>query len=143
MTTLIENSISTRMDKLLQDFAILPEPSDRMAHMIAKGHRWPKMDAIEKTEENQIHGCLSRLWIKTTVKDGRFQFRMDAEASMSKGLAATLCEIYTNATPQEIMDTPVDIITPLGTPLSLGRQIAIKNLQESIRAFAKQQQDNS
>lgn len=54
------------------------------------GERLPALSDDEKTEEHQVHGCESQIWLLGQVLDGHWQFRAASDARLIRGLVALL-----------------------------------------------------
>ena len=68
------------------------------------------MDPALKTDARLLPGCVSRLWLYPEFRDGRCWFKMDAEALISKGIAAVVCGFYDGETPADIIATEPEFL---------------------------------
>lgn len=93
-------SLEEKQRHLIEDLNILPDPHERLG---ALGSRAAAVKIAEehKTEANLVPGCVSRVWLHGAMEHGRTQFRCDADSPIVKGLAALLCELYSDTTPAE------------------------------------------
>jgi cysteine desulfuration protein SufE len=73
--------------------------------------------------------------------DGHCIFRSDAESPMVRGLVALLCELYSGATPEDIVATEPVLLEQLGLlrTLSPTRLNGLRNVRATIRDFAARQ----
>jgi len=76
---------------------------DRYRFIIDIGRDLPPMPAADKTETNIVHGCQSQVWITSSLRDGRLQFRLDSDALIVRGLIAIVLAAYNNKTAAEIL----------------------------------------
>jgi cysteine desulfuration protein SufE len=64
---------------------------------------------------------------------------MDAEALISKGIAAVVCGFYQGEAPADILATEPDFLAEAGLTqvLSANRSNALSNLRKRIKAYAE------
>jgi len=75
------------------------------------------------------------------MENGHCRFRMHADSALVKGLAAVLCELYDDATPEEIMEMEPEVFEALGISVNLSptRLNGLANIRARIVAFARSQ----
>lgn len=132
-------SLPEKRQTLIDDLTTLPDAEERLMYLMAKAKKWPAMEAALKTDERLLPGCVSRLWLYPEFRDGRCWFKMDAEALISKGIAAVVCGFYQGETPADIVATEPDFLAEAGLTqvLSANRSSALSNLRKRIKAFAE------
>jgi cysteine desulfuration protein SufE len=91
-----------RLEYLLEYSAELPDLPDRLL-----AHR----DQME-----QVHECQTPVFLYTELENGIVHFYLDipAESPTVRGYAAILVEGLDGATPQQVMQTPLDVYMRLG-----------------------------
>lgn len=131
-------SLSEKRQALIDDLTTLPDAEERFVYLLDKAKKWPALEAARKTEARLLPGCVSRLWLSPEFRDGRCWFGMDAEALISKGVAAVVCGFYSGETPADILANEPDFLAEAGLTqvLSANRSNALANLRKRIRAFA-------
>lgn len=140
------DSQSTRLkekaNELKETFDLLPNAEERLMHLMNLGKRYPAMPEEYRVEENLLAGCISRLWVKPELRDGHAHFYMDAEALISKGVAALICDFYSDATPAEILTFDQQALAQSGVAqlLSPSRQSGLSSMLRTIHAFAQKAQ---
>lgn len=132
-------SLIEKRQTLIDDLTTLPDAEERLMYLMAKAKKWPAMDATLKSDERLLPGCVSRLWLYPEFRDGRCWFKMDAEALISKGIAAVVCGFYDGEPPAEIIATEPDFLAEAGLTqvLSANRSNALSNLRKRIKAYAE------
>lgn len=133
--------VRARLDKLVKSLCFLPEGDERLRFLLHIGKKFPPMDEALKTDDRLLPGCISRLWIDARFVDGRSQFQMDAEAAISKGIAAAVCGLYEGQTPEDILAVEPDFFGPAGLTslISPNRVNALSSLRRFIVARAQEQ----
>jgi len=94
-------SLAEKQQSLIDDLNIIHDPHERLNAVVSRGAAM-KLAEAHKIEANLVPGCVSRVWLHGELVNGRTHFACDAESPMVKGLAALLCELYTDADPQEV-----------------------------------------
>jgi cysteine desulfuration protein SufE len=97
---------STSFEEILADFELLDEWEDRYRYVIELGRKLQPLPEEERNAENKVQGCVSQVWLSTTVeRDGvpRLTFIGDSDAHIVRGLVAILFAIYSGKTADEIL----------------------------------------
>lgn len=132
-------SARERADELIETMNILPDAQERFLQVISWGKKSAGLPEELKREEFRIEGCQSMLWLVPEWKDGKCLFRCDSDAFITKGVAAIMCHVYSGATPQEIIDLPIDFMAQAGVTqhLSPNRSNGLSQLGKRIHSFAQ------
>jgi len=85
-----------------------------------------------------VKGCISQAWLVGERRDGRCYFRCDADSPLVRGLLVLLCDLYSDATPAEIVATEPVLIEELGLARNLSptRLNGLRSVRSAIRDFA-------
>jgi len=131
-------SLVAKRAALLADLLVLPEGEERFGYLLAAARRYPPLAPELHTDGHLVPGCVSRLWLVPELRDGRCHFGMDADALISKGIAAVVCGFYEGETPADIVATEPDFLAEAGLTqaLSPNRSSGLSGLRGRIRAFA-------
>ncbi len=131
-------SLDEKQQSLIDDLNIIHDPHERLNAIVSRGHAL-KLDDAHKTEANLVPGCVSRVWLHGELVHGRTRFICDAESPMVKGLAALLCELYTDADPVEVAAVEPRVWEACGFSkmLSPTRLNGLANMRLRIRDMAK------
>ena len=134
-------SIEGKRDRIVEELTPFEDHYERFAYIIdrAKGH--PPLDHAYKIDTFLIEGCLSQLWIFPSFKDGKCHFQADSEASITKGTASLLCDLYSNEEPGDIVRLEPDFLADVGITqhLSPNRRNGLTGVREKIKAYAQLQ----
>lgn len=131
-------TILDKRDALKEDLSFLPDAEERFRYILDLGRSYPALSDDLKTKDVLLPGCLSQLWLVPEFKDGKCTFGMDADAHITKGIAAMVCNLYNGETPEAILATDLEFLSELGIPqvLSANRRNGLSNLRHKIRSFA-------
>ncbi len=133
--------MNPKIQQLIDTFSLLPDWEERYSHVIEMGKKMPLFPQKLKTTENKVQGCVSQVWLVQTSSDSgkKMQFIGDSDSIIVKGLVAILLLIYSDHTPEEILNTPMEkIFTELGleshlTPI---RRNGFYSMVQRIKALA-------
>jgi len=94
--------------ELIADLNLIENVQERLAVLSTYINRVALPEA-ERVDELRVPGCVSRVWVKGEMKDGRCHFRCAAESPMVAGLVALLCQLYTDSEPAEVVAVEPEI----------------------------------
>ena len=127
----IENTI-------VEEFSCYEEWLDKYAYLIDLGKECPVIDEKDKTEENLIRGCQSRVWLSCEQRDGRLFFRADSDAVITKGIISLLIRALDGQTPQDILAADLHFIDQIGLKehLSPTRSNGLTSMVKQMKLYA-------
>ncbi len=136
------NTIQNRIDDLVARFQFFQDWKDRYQYLIDLGKKLPEFQAAWKTEAARIHGCQSQVWLHIEIEDRHFRLYASSDAAIVSGLIALLLRVYDGATPEEIINTPLDFLGKIGLlqHLSPSRSNGLYNMIKHLHAKAKEAQ---
>jgi len=103
---------------------------------LAKRHRNDPFPEELKTPENEMHGCMSKVWIVDKVDErGRHHFRGDSDAVIVKGLVTMMTDSFSGLTGEELQEIDLDHVRRLNlgaltTQRQVGMMAMLKHLQK-------------
>lgn len=109
-----KDDIQTSIAQLVERFSYFNDWKDRYQYLIDLGKKLPAFDESWQTEDNQIHGCQSQVWLKIDQQDQRFYLSAKSDASIVAGMIALLLWVYNGRTKEEILSTPLDFLGKIG-----------------------------
>ena len=129
-----------RQTDLISRYAILPDAQERLAALTSRRSSLPPLPPEVRTDDALVPGSVSRVWLVGDFENGRCRFRMHADSVLVKGLAATICELYDDATPEEILAVEPEIFEALGIAANLSptRLNGLAHIRARIVALARQ-----
>lgn len=138
-------SIKDKQNHILETFALLPDMEEKFRWVMEAGDRYPEIDPRHRTQDNLLPGCISQLWLHPELRDGHCHFEMDADAKISKGIAAVVCGVFEGETPADVAAADMGFLEESGLAqmLSSNRSNGLASLRQRIHAFAQAQLDHS
>lgn len=82
------------VEQLIDDFKINKAWDKQYRLLIQLGKKLPVLHESEKIEENQVKGCESLAWLVIESTEGYYNFKMDSDTRVVKGLMMILMIIY-------------------------------------------------
>lgn len=126
------------IQEIADEFALVGGWEDRYAHIIAMGKMLTPYPEEFRTEEYQVKGCTSQVWLHPRIENGKLQFDADSDAIIVKGLVALLMRIFNNRKPSEILGVNLAFIHTLGldTHLSPSRANGLTSMVKDVIRYA-------
>ena len=124
--------------EIVDEFAIFTDWMDKYEYIIELGKGVPAIAENEKTEDNLIKGCQSRVWLSCRVEDGKLYFAADSDAIITKGIISLLISVYNGQPPADILANEPEFIGEIGLQenLSPTRANGLVSMIKQIRIYA-------
>ena len=119
-------SIDDTITELANDFALLPDWEERIAHVIELARTLEPLSEAERNEQTRVRGCVSRVWLvseRRAAAPEKLYFRGDSDAHLVRGEIAMLLRIFSGRSPAEILAAdPRAVFERLGLKDALTQQ---------------------
>jgi cysteine desulfuration protein SufE len=142
-------SIREIQDEIINEFSLLDGDMEMTVFYIMElGQKLPAMPDSEKTEENLVKGCQSKVWLTAKATDHRVFFSADSNTAITKGLVSLLIRIYNDQSPEAILNSELYFMQKIGMERFIGTQRSngfaamIKQMKLYALAFKTQQEVN-
>jgi cysteine desulfuration protein SufE len=90
------------------------------------------------TDENLMHGCMSKVWILHEVKDGRHYFRGQSDAIIVKGLVSMMTQSFSGLTTEELAELDLDYVRRLNLgSLTMQRQVGMMAMLKHMQKLSR------
>ena len=124
--------------EIIDEFAVFDDWMDKYAYLIEIGSATEGMEETQKTEDNLIKGCQSRVWFHAEIRDGLLYFRADSDAIITKGIAGLLVRVFSGQKPEDILQADLKFIDDIGLTqhLSPTRANGLLSMIKQIRMYA-------
>lgn len=128
-----------RSQEVVEMLSFIEDKDEKLQFVIDKGKSASDLPEDFKCETFRIEGCVSNLWLVPEFKDGRIYYRADADAVITKGIAALLVDVYSDSTPQDILDLDPEFLAQAGITqhLTPNRRNGLSNVCKRIMDFAR------
>lgn len=125
-------------DKIIEEFAFFDDWTQRYEHMITLGKSLPLIDEANKKDDYLIKGCQSKVWVFPEFIDGKVVFTADSDAIITKGIVALLLRVFSNQTPEAILQADTGFIDQIGLKehLSPTRANGLVSMIKQLKMYA-------
>ncbi len=131
-------TISQVQQEIVSEFEMFDEWMAKYSYIIEIGNELNDFNEKDRVDQNLIEGCQSRVWLNGELIDGKVVFTADSDAIITKGIVALLIRVYSNRTPDEILDSELFFVDKIGLKehLSPTRSNGLLSMIKQIRLFA-------
>ena len=91
-------------------------------YIMELGQKLPELPESERTEENIVKGCQSKVWLTATLEDQKLNFRADSNTAITKGLVSLLTRIFNGQRPDDILRADLYFMNRIGMERFIGTQ---------------------
>ena len=125
---------------IVEEFSMYEEWLDKYEYLIELGKSLTDYPESEKTEDNLIKGCQSRVWLDYKIEDGKVFLNADSDAIITKGIISLLVGLYSGRTPQEILSSDFSVVEKIGLKENLSPTMAngLVSMIAKIREIASE-----
>ena len=143
-------TINQIQDEIISEFSLLDGDMEMTVFYIMElGQKLPEMPESEKTDDNIVKGCQSKVWLTALVDGGNIFFKADSNTAITKGLVSLLIRIFNGHTPSDILNADLYFMNRIGMERFIGTQRSngfaamIKQMKLYALAFKTKIQVNS
>lgn len=116
-------TINEIQDEIINEFSLLDGDMEMTVFYIMElGQKLPTMPEEDKTEENIVKGCQSKVWLTSSLQDGKVYFLADSNTAITKGLVSLLTRIFNGQTPEHILSSDLYFMHKIGMERFIGTQ---------------------
>jgi cysteine desulfuration protein SufE len=131
-------TIKELQEEIIEDFDLFDDWMERYEFIIETGKTLPQIDEANKSDDNIIKGCQSKVWLHADYNDGKLQFTADSDAILTKGIISLLLKVYNGQSPDDILTNDPYFIDEIGLKehLSPTRANGLLSMVKQIKLFA-------
>jgi cysteine desulfuration protein SufE len=116
-------TINEIQDEISNEFSLLDGDMEMTVFYIMElGQKLPLMPEEEKSEENIVKGCQSKVWLTSKLEDNKIHFSADSNTAITKGLVSLLIRIFNGQTPESILASDLYFMNKIGMERFIGTQ---------------------
>jgi len=135
-------SINDVQDKIIEDFSVLDGDMEMIiGYIMELGSKLPDFPENERTEENIVKGCQSKVWLIADMQGDKIVYQADSNTAITKGLVSLLLTILSGQNPDDVLTADlyfkarIGMNRFIGTQRSNGFAAMIKQMQHYAIAF--------
>jgi cysteine desulfuration protein SufE len=107
-------SIREKQQDILDELEAFETWPEKFEYIIDCAKELPDYPEDFRTEDFQVKGCQSKVWLHPRKEGNKLYFDADSDSLFVKGMVAILVRAYEDATPEEILETPADFVKESG-----------------------------
>jgi cysteine desulfuration protein SufE len=116
-------TINQIQDEIISEFSLLDGDMEMTVFYIMElGQKLPVMPENDKTEDNVVKGCQSKVWLTGKLEDNKLYFTADSNTAITKGLVSLLVRIFNGQTPDAILNADLYFMNKIGMERFIGTQ---------------------
>lgn len=116
-------TVNQIQDEIINEFSLLDGDMEMTVFYIMElGQKMPLMNEADKTEDNIVKGCQSKVWLTASLQEGKIFFSGDSNTAITKGLVSLLIRIFNGQSPETILDTDLYFMRKIGMERFIGTQ---------------------
>ena len=131
-------TINETQDEIIEEFELFDDWADKYEYIIDLGKKLKGLPEEQKTEENIIKGCQSRVWLNARQENDNLIFEADSEAIIVKGLVNMLIRVLSGHTPKEIAEADLYFMDRIGmsSHLAQTRSNGLASMVKQMKNYA-------
>lgn len=116
-------TINEIQNEIINEFSLLDGDMEMTVFYVMElGQKLPEMKEEDKTDENIVKGCQSKVWMTAKLEDERIYFLADSNTAITKGLVSLLIRIFSGQTPDDILEAELYFMKEIGMERFIGTQ---------------------
>lgn len=131
-------TIQEIQNEIIEEFSMFEDWMDKYEYVIDLGKGIAPLSEDLKKEEFLIKGCQSRVWLVPKFEDGKIIFSADSDAIITKGIASLVIRVFSNRTPDEILNAELFFVDKIGLAQNLSptRANGLASMIDKIKHYA-------
>ena len=130
--------IDQRQEEIAEEFAMFGDWMEKYEYIISLGKELDPLDPADKVDDNLIKGCQSRVWLAAKRgADGQVVFTADSDAIITKGLAALMVRVLSDAPAADIATANLSFLDEIGlhSHLSPTRSNGLQSMVKQMKLY--------
>ena len=138
MTETTHKSIREIEEEIIEEFAMFENPMDKYEYLIDIGKQLPEMSEANKTDDNLVKGCQSKVWLHASRNGERVLFEANSNTVITKGIIGLLTRVLSNQKADDILNAKLEFIDKINLRghLSSQRSNGLTAMIQKMKAFA-------
>lgn len=143
-TFTLNMSIKRNQEEIVSRFKTMGDWLDRYQYLIEVGKMHPPLDERYKTEDYQLEGCQSQVWMKGQCINGLLHIDADSDSMITRGILALLLNAVNDHPPKEIADADFSFLQTIGlsTNLSPSRANGLALMVRRLKRLGEETAEN-
>ncbi len=125
-------------ESIVEEFSQFDDWMDKYSLLIDMGNSMEPIEEKYKIQQNIIEGCQSRVWLHADMVNGQVVYKAESDAILVKGIVSLLLQVFSNRTPEEILNADLFFVDQIGLKehLSPTRSNGLLAMIKQIKMYA-------
>lgn len=116
-------SIDQKQQEIIEQFQLLEGDMELTLHYLMElGNELEVMPENDKTDENIVKGCQSKVWMTAGRTNGLVHYRADSNTAITKGLVTLLIRVLNQQRPEDVVKAEITFPEKIGMGRFIGTQ---------------------
>ncbi|MEQ8302742.1 MAG: SufE family protein [Cyclobacteriaceae bacterium] len=116
-------TIEEIQEEIVSEFDLLDGDQEMtVLYVMELGQKLPQMQDEDKTEDNIVKGCQSKVWLSAFLKNDKVFLTADSNTAITKGLVSLLIRIFSGQIPDDILKAELTFMKKIGMERFIGTQ---------------------
>ncbi|GCC51457.1 Fe-S metabolism protein SufE [Chryseotalea sanaruensis] len=116
-------SLNEVQDEIISEFSLLDGDMEMTVFYIMElGQKLKEMPETQKTEDNIVKGCQSKVWLTADLQNDKLYFEADSNTAITKGLVSLLVRIFNGQSADTILNADLYFMHKIGMERFIGTQ---------------------
>lgn len=141
-------TIQDIQNEVIEEFELLDRDFEMSINYVMElGEQMPAFDETDRTEDNIVKGCQSKVWLTAFQENGKVVFKGDSNTAITKGLVSLLIRVLSDQKPEDILNQEIFFPSKIGMNRFIGTQRSngfgamIKQMKIYALAFSTTQKE--
>lgn len=144
----MSNTIQDIQNEVIEEFGLLDGDFEMSINYVMElGEQMPEFEDADRTEDNIVKGCQSKVWLTASHENGKVVFKGDSNTAITKGLVSLLIRVLSEQKPEDILNEEIFFPSKIGMNRFIGTQRSngfgamIKQMKIYALAFSSTQKE--
>ena len=135
---MVIQTIQEKQDEIVSEFEVFDDWMEKYEYLIDLGKDLPLIQEELKTEERLIEGCQSKVWLDSSIENGKMKLAADSDAIITKGIIGLLIRVLNNEAPEAVAKADLHFIKEIGLQehLSITRSNGLVSMVKKMKMTA-------
>lgn len=131
-------SITEIQDSIIEDFSLFDEWDEKYTYLIELGRKLEALPEEFKKDDFLIRGCQSKVWMHSSLQNGKVYYQAESDALIVKGLVYLLIKTFSGQSPETVVHTEPYFIEKIGMNqhLSMTRSNGLASMVKQMKLHA-------
>ena len=131
-------TIKEKIQYYKESLELFDDGMEKYKFLIDQGKKALKFPEEYRNDSFKVSGCQAQVWLVPKFENNKLSFYYDSDAFISKGMITILCDIYSDRSPEEVINSDFTLLDTLNldTLLTPGRRNGVYSMLEKIKEYA-------